>query len=77
MRHNDFDDDQLLHAATRYCKVVEEGALEHISNDALQDDHEGGGAVAVMGQANEAAEIPSNSNGSKMHQIFELGVLCR
>ena len=62
MRHNDFDDGQLLHAVARYCKVVQEGAPEHIFNSTLQDSHEGDGAVAVEGQANEGAEIPTNLN---------------
>ena len=43
MRHNDFDDGHLLHAVTRYCKVVEEGAVKHLLNDTLGDSLDGGG----------------------------------
>jgi hypothetical protein len=64
MCHNGVDNDgQLLHAVAQYCKVVQEGAPEHIFNDTLQDSHEGGGAVAVEGQANRDAEIRTNLNG--------------
>ena len=42
MRHDDFDDGHLLHAVTRYCKVVEEGAVEHLFIDTLGDSVEGG-----------------------------------
>jgi hypothetical protein len=62
MRHNDFDDGQRLHTVARYCKVVQEGAPEHIFIDTLQDSHEGDGAVAVEGQANKGAEIATNLN---------------
>lgn len=60
MRHDDFDDGQLLHAVTRYCKVVEEGPREHFFNDVSQDGVEGGGAVAVEGGENGRMEIPPN-----------------
>jgi hypothetical protein len=69
-RHDDFDDGQLLHAVARYCEVVQEGAPEHIFNDTLQDSHAAGGAVAVEGQANKAAEIPTNLNGGEDASSF-------
>ena len=40
---------------------MEGGALEHISNDTLQDYLEGGGAVTVEEQAGEVLEIPTIS----------------
>jgi hypothetical protein len=38
-----FDDGQLLHTVTRYCKVEQEGATEHLLNNTIQDDPESGG----------------------------------
>ena len=61
MRHDDFDDGHLLHAVTRYCKVIEEGAVEHLFIDTLGDSVEGGTSVAVEEQANEGVEVPSIS----------------
>ena len=61
MRHDDFDDGHLLHAVTRYCKVIEEGPREHFFNDVPEDSIEGGGgAVAVEGDGNQGLEIPLN-----------------
>ena len=73
MHHNDFDDGRLLHAVVRYCKVVAEGATEHIFNDAIQDSPEGEGAVAVMEQLNEAVEIPEISFGEDASKFRALG----
>ncbi len=75
--HNGVDNDgQLLHAVARYCKVVQEGAPEHSFNDTLQDSHEGGGAVAVEGQANKDAEIPTNLNGGEDASNFQALGFC-
>ena len=51
MRHDDFDDGHLLHAVTRYCKIVEEGAPKHFFNDVHEEEgiEGGGGAVALRG----------------------------
>ena len=73
MRHNDFDDGDLLHAVTRYCKVVEEGAVEHLFNETLGDSVDGGGPVAVEEQANEAIEIPSISYDEDASKFRALG----
>lgn len=62
MRHDDFDDGQLLHAVARYCKVQQEGALEHLFNDSQQDDSEAVGVVAVGDEEVELREIPSILN---------------
>ena len=32
MRHDDFDNDQILHAVARFCKVTEEGPVESFFN---------------------------------------------
>lgn len=76
MRHNDFDDGQLLHAVARHCKVVQEGAPEHIFNDTLQDSHETNEAVAMDGQANEVAEIPTNLIGGEVASNFRALGFC-
>lgn len=62
MRHEDFDDGQLLHAVVRYCKVQQEGAPEHLFNEAQQSDHEGVEDVAVGGEEVVQREVPSILN---------------
>ena len=54
MRHDNFDDDTLLHAvAHRYCKVQQEGAPpEHYFIDAAQDTVEDGTPV-IAEEGNE------------------------
>ena len=54
----DFDDGELLHVVARYCKVQQEGALEHLFNEPQQDDPEGGGAVAVGDEEVGPRELP-------------------
>ena len=58
MRHVDFDDGQILHAVTRYCKVMQEGPRESLFDTPPQEDVEGGEDVAVEVEAPEAREIP-------------------
>ncbi|KAI2511756.1 hypothetical protein MHU86_2650 [Fragilaria crotonensis] len=62
MRHDDFDDGQILHAVAQFCKVTEEGPVESLfdtipSNDVGNDED-----VAVGGDENEQREIPSILN---------------
>ena len=50
MRHDDFDDGQILHAVTRFFKVTEEGPVESLfdtipTNDVENDEN---AAVGVM-----------------------------
>ena len=73
MRHNDFDDGQLLHAVTRYCKVEEEGPLASLFNDILQDAPEGGIDVACTGEENVPTEIPANSGDDDASKFRALG----
>ena len=73
MRHDDFDDGHLLHAVTRYCKVVEEGAREHFFKNTSQDGMEGGGPVAVEGDENQAMEIPTNMTDDSASNFRALG----
>ena len=62
MRHVDFDDGQVLHAVTRYCKVMQEGPRESLFDTPLQEDVEGGEDVAVEVEATEVCEIPQFLN---------------
>ena len=58
MRHEDFDDGELIHAVARYCKVQQEGALEHLFIEPQRDEPEGVGAVAVADEEDGQREIP-------------------
>ena len=62
MRHDDFDDGQILHAVAQFCKVTEEGPVKSLfdiipTNDVGNDQN-----VAVGGDENDEREIPSISN---------------
>lgn len=58
MRHDDFDDGELIHVVARYCKVQQEGASEHFFNEPQRDEPEGVGAVAVANEEEDRLEIP-------------------
>ena len=62
MRHDDFDDGQILHAVTRFCKVQQEGPLESLFETPLPEDMEGGGHVAGLPDEEEGREVPSILN---------------
>ncbi len=63
IRHEHFDEGQLLHAVARYCKVQQEGASGHLFNKAQQQsDLEGVEAVAVRGEEVVQREVPSILN---------------
>ena len=49
MRHNDFDDGQILHAVARFCKVTEEGPIESIFDIIPTNDVENAENVAADG----------------------------
>ena len=59
MRHDDFDDGQILHAVARFCKVTEEGPVESLFNTIPTNDVGNDEDVAVGGDENEQREIPS------------------
>jgi hypothetical protein len=61
MQHDDFDDDQILHAVARFCKVTEKGPVESLF-DILQtnDDVVNNKNVAIGGDENAAHEILSS-----------------
>jgi hypothetical protein len=57
MRHNDFDNGQILHAVAQFCKVAEEGPVKLF--DIIQTkDVENDKNVAVGGDENIEREIP-------------------
>ena len=62
MRHADFDDGQILHAVTRFCKVQQEGPLESLFERVSQENLEGGGRVAGETEEIEGRQIPSILN---------------
>ena len=47
MRHDDFDDGQILHAVARFCKVTEEGPIESLFDITPTNDVENAEGVAV------------------------------
>jgi hypothetical protein len=62
MRHDDFDDGQILHAVARFCKVTEEGPVESLFDVISTNDVENAEDVAVEGGENIEREIPSMLN---------------
>ena len=74
MRHDDFDDGTLLHAVTRYCKVQEEGALEHLFIESIQDPPEGTELASVeLDQGNIGPEVPPLSRDEDATKFRTLG----
>ena len=63
MQRDDFDDDQILHAVARFCKVTEKGPVESLF-DVIQtdDDVVSNKNVAIGGDENDAREILSALN---------------
>ena len=74
MQHVNFDDGQLLHSVSCYCKVEREGATEHSFNDTIQDDPEGGGDVAAAVREEEFL-VEVQEILKKTHRIFVRRVL--
>ena len=68
MRHDDFDDGQILHAVARFCKVTEEGPVESLFDILSRNDVENDKNVTVGDDENTEHEIPSVLNE---YQIFE------
>ncbi|KAI2490366.1 hypothetical protein MHU86_24206 [Fragilaria crotonensis] len=62
MRHDDFDDGQILHAVARFCKVTQEGPIESLFDVIPTNDVENDRSVAVGGNENDEREIPSVLN---------------
>jgi hypothetical protein len=62
MRNDEFDDGQILHAVTRFCKVQQEGLLESLFKKPFPEDMEGGGHVAGLPEEEEGCEVPSIFN---------------
>ena len=62
MRHDDFDDGQILHAVARFCKVTEEGPVESLFDILSRNDVENDKNVAVGDDENTEREIPSVLN---------------
>ena len=73
MRQEDFDDGTLLHAVARYCKVQQEGSLEHYFIDASQDNVENG-SPAIAEQGNEiGVPIPTILNDKDVSNFRAMG----
>ena len=62
MRHDDFDDGEILHAVARFCKVTEEGPVESLFNIIPTNDMENAVNVAVEGGEIVEREIPTTLN---------------
>ena len=67
MRHNDFDDGEILHAVQRFCKVTEEEPAESLFDIIPTNDVEDATNVAIEGGENTGREIPTTFNDD----IFE------
>jgi hypothetical protein len=63
IRHDDFDDDQILHAVARFCKITEKRPVKSLF-DIIQtnDDVVNNKNVAIKGDENAAREILSVLN---------------
>ena len=57
MRHDDFDDGQILHAVARFCKVTEEGPVESLFDVIYTNDVENAEDVPDEGGENIEREI--------------------
>ena len=73
MRHDDFDDGTLLHAVTRYCKVQEEGALEHLFIELIQDPPEGTELTSHEVDQGNIGEVPLLSRDEDATKFRTLG----
>ncbi len=62
MRHDNFDDDQILHAVAQFCKITEKGPVESLFNNIPTYNVENDENVAVGVDENVEREIPSISN---------------
>jgi hypothetical protein len=62
MRHDDFDNGQILQAVTRFCKVQQEGLVESLFERPSQQDVGGGANVTGKAEEIEGREIPSLLN---------------
>ena len=62
MRHDDFDNGQILHAVTRFCKVQQEEPVESLFKRPSQQDVDGGAHVNGKAEEFEGREIPSILN---------------
>jgi hypothetical protein len=62
MRHDDFDDGQLLCTVTWCYKIKQEGALEHLFTDTQQKDSEAVGHVTVCDEEGALREDTSILN---------------
>jgi hypothetical protein len=62
MRHDDFDNGQILHDVTRFCKVQQEGPVESLFKRPSQQDVDGGAHVTGKAEEFEGCEIPSILN---------------
>ncbi len=73
MRHDDFDNGQVLHAATRFCKVQQERPVEFLFKIPSQQDVDG--RVNVTGEAEEieGREIPSILNEHDISHFWAQG----
>jgi hypothetical protein len=58
MRHNNFDNGQILHAVAQFCKVTEEGPVKSLFDIIQTKDVEIDKNVAVGGDENIEREIP-------------------
>ena len=58
MRHDDFDDGQILHAVARYCKVIEEEPIESLFITSPLNNVENNENVAAADDENGGREIP-------------------
>ena len=71
MRHDDFDDGQILHAVARYCKVTEEGPIKSLFNilplNNVENDENGTWLLRMM----RAEGMKSLKSWMKTYQIFE------
>ena len=62
MRHDDFDDGQILHAVARFCKVTEEGPVESFFDLPSSNELTNETDVAVEGAEITEREIPVSLN---------------
>ena len=58
MRHDDFDDGEILHAVQRFCKVAEEELAESLFDIIPTSDVEDATNVAIEGGETTGREIP-------------------
>ena len=62
MCHDDFDNGQILHAVTRFCKVQQKEPVESLFERPSQQDVDGGANVTGEAEEIEGRQMPSILN---------------